>query len=228
MNPLENSTMKRLHIFPFLLTLVTVFSAQAADPALDQAIADVGHRWATIYYQTPDAQKDAAYTELITQVQQLAHDHPQDAEPIVGQALVLSSAAKTEGGLSALHKAKEARELLVSAEAINPSVMNGSIYASLGSLYAKVPGWPLGFGDKKQAKVYFEKALAIDPQSIDTNYFYADYLADTGDYAKSAEYLQRAITAPPRPGREDADAGRRQEAQTLLATVKKKSGVAAN
>ncbi|MDR2013403.1 MAG: TRAP transporter TatT component family protein [Rhodanobacter sp.] len=215
--------MTRLYILPTLLALATTFGAHAADPALDQTIADVGHRWATIYYQTPDKQKDAAYDELITQVQQLAHDHPKDAEPIVWQAIVLSSAAKIEGGLSALHKAKEARELLVSAEAIDPTVMNGSIYASLGSLYAKVPGWPLGFGDKKQAKVYFEKALAIDPHSIDTNYFYADYLADTGDYAKSVEYLQRALAAPPRPGREDADAGRRQEVQALLDTVKKKA-----
>jgi len=40
--------------------------------------------------------------------------------------------------------------------------LNGSVYNSLGSLYAKVPGWPLGFGDKKKAQAYFEKALAIN------------------------------------------------------------------
>jgi tetratricopeptide (TPR) repeat protein len=216
--------MKFPHIFLLSLTLTTAFEAYAADPALDQAIADAGHRWAAIYYQMPDKQKDDAYSELLTRLQQLAHEHPKDAEPIVWQAIVLSSAAKVEGGLSALRKAKDARELLISAEAIEPTVMNGSIYGSLGSLYAKVPGWPLGFGDKKQAQIYFEKALAIDADSIDTNFFYADYLADTGDYAKAMQYLQRAIAAPPRAGREDADAGRRQEAQTLLDAVKKKSG----
>ena len=102
--------------------------------------------------------------------------------------------------------------------------MDGSIYGSLGSLYAKVPGWPIGFGDKQKATAYFERALAQDPTSIDSNFFYADFLADQGDYAKSAEYLKRALAASPRPGREDADAGRRREATDLLAKLKEKHG----
>lgn len=216
--------MTRLRIPFLLLALATAFGVHASDPGLDQAIADVGHRWTAIYYHTPDEQKAAAYGDLLARTQQVAHEHPKDAEPIVWQAIVLSSAAKAEGGLSALRKAKQARDLLVAAEAINPTAMDGSIYASLGSLYAKVPGWPLGFGDKKQAQAYFEKALAIDPDAIDANYFYADYLADSGDYVKSAKHLKRAIAAPSRPGREDADAGRHQEAQSLLEMLKQKHG----
>ena len=37
-------------------------------------------------------------------------------------------------------------------------------------LYAEVPGWPIGFGDDKQAHAYFRKALAIDSGSMETNY----------------------------------------------------------
>jgi len=196
----------------------------AAQPTLEDAIADVGHRWAKVSYQTPEAGREAAFAPLITQAQQLAQAYPGRAEPLIWQAIVLASAAKAEGGLGGLSKAKEARDCLLAAEKINPAALNGSVYNSLGSLYAKVPGWPLGFGDKKKAQAYFEKALAINPNGIDPHYFYADLLADQGEYAKAADHLKRALAAPARPGREDADAGRRQEALHLLESLRQKHG----
>jgi tetratricopeptide (TPR) repeat protein len=199
-------------------------AALAAQPNLDDAIADVGHRWAKVTYHTPDSEKEAAFRPLIANARQLSQSYPGRAEPLIWQAIVLASAAKAEGGLGGLGKAKEARELLLAAEKINPTALDGSVYNSLGSLFAKVPGWPIGFGDKKKAKEYFEKALAINPNGIDPHYFYADLLADQGEYAKAAEHLRRALAAPARPGREDADAGRHQEALRLLETLRQKHG----
>ena len=196
----------------------------AAQPTLEDAIADVGHRWAKVSYQTPETGREAAFAPLITQAQQLAQAYPGRAEPLIWQAIVLASAAKAEGGLGGLSKAKEARDCLLAAEKINSAALNGSVYNSLGSLYAKVPGWPLGFGDKKKAKAYFEKALSINPNGIDPHYFYADLLADQGEYAKAADHLKRALAAPARTGREDADAGRRQEALHLLESLRQKHG----
>jgi tetratricopeptide (TPR) repeat protein len=199
-------------------------AGMAAQPNLDDAIADVGHRWAKVSYQTPEAEREAAFRPLITQAQKLSQTFPGKAEPLIWQAIVLASAAKAEGGLGGLSKAKDARDCLLAAEKINPAALDGSVYNSLGSLYAKVPGWPLGFGDKKKAQAYFEKALALNPNGIDPHYFYADLLADQGEYAKAADHLKRALAAPARPGREDADAGRRREALHLLETLRQKHG----
>jgi tetratricopeptide (TPR) repeat protein len=196
----------------------------AAQPNLDDLIADVGHRWAKVAYHTSDADKEAAYDALIGNAQQISQSFPGRAEPMIWQAIILASAAKVEGGLGGLRKAKEARDLLLAAEKINPSALDGSVYNSLGSLYAKVPGWPIGFGDKKKAQEYFVKALAINPNGIDPNYFYADLLADEGQYAQAADHLKRALAASPRLGREDADAGRRQQARLLLDTLKQEHG----
>jgi len=199
-------------------------AGMAAQPNLDDAIADVGHRWAKVSYQTPESEREAAFRPLITQAQKLSQTFPGKAEPLIWQAIVLASAAKAEGGLGGLSKAKDARDCLLAAEKINPAALDGSVYNSLGSLYAKVPGWPLGFGDKKKAQAYFEKALALNPNGIDPHYFYADLLADQGEYAKAADHLKRALAAPARPGREDADAGRRREALHLLETLRQKHG----
>ena len=200
------------------------FAAQAAQSGLDEAVAEVGHRWAKVSYHTPDSDKEAAFRSLVGEAEQVSQSFPDRAEPLVWRAIVLASAAKAEGGLGALSKAKEARDLLLAAEKLNPNAMTGSIYSTLGSLYAKVPGWPIGFGDKKKAKDYFEKALAINPNGIDVNYFYGDYLAGLGEYAKAAEHLQKALAAPARAGREDADNGRRQDVRSLLEEIKQKHG----
>ena len=208
-----------------LLLLAGLSAAAFSAPAnLDDAIFELAHHWAKANYQTADADREGAFRSAIGESQQLAQAFPGKAEPLVWQAIILSSAAKAQGGLGALSKVKEARDLLLAAEKINPNALDGSVYNSLGSLYAKVPGWPVAFGDKKKAKEYFEKALAINPNGIDPNYFYADLLADQGDYAKAAELLKRALAAAPRPHREDADAGRRQEVQHLLDNIKQKHG----
>ncbi len=64
----------------------------------------------------------------------------------------------------------------------DPDALHGSIYTSLGTLYAQVPGWPLGFGDNDNAKAYFNKALEVNPAGIDPNYFYAQFLYDQHHY----------------------------------------------
>jgi len=215
--------MKRRSLSRLVLAALSALAlAQAHAAPLDDAISDVAHQWAKANYETPDANKSAAFDTVIASARQVATTYPNHAEPLVWEAIALSSAAKAQGGFGALRKAREARDLLLSAEAIDPTVINGAVYTSLGSLYANVPGWPIGFGDKKKARDYLEKAIAVAPNDIDSNYFYADFLSSQGDYADAASYAKRALAAPPRPGREDADSGRRQEVQTLLATLRTK------
>jgi tetratricopeptide (TPR) repeat protein len=194
--------------------------AQADD--VDAAIAGIGHQWSAATYATPDDRKVATFESVLSDAKRIAQQFPDRAEPKIWEAIVLASLAHVQGGLGALGKAKQSRDLLLEAEKIDAKAMDGSIYATLGSLYANVPGWPIGFGDGKKARAYLDKAIQIDPSSIDSNYFYADFLVDQGDYAAAAQYLKRAIDAPPRPGREDADAGRRGEAQAMLAMLRTK------
>lgn len=47
-------------------------------------------------------------------------------------------------------------------------------------------------GDKETAKIYFDKAIEVKPNAIDTNYFLALYDIDNGDYEKAKERLETA------------------------------------
>lgn len=187
--------------------------------SLPDDLAALQHGWASAYYAVPEKQKNAAFESLEQQASALVARNAGRPEPLVWQAIVLSSHAKFAGGLGALSRIKQARTLLLDAEKIDATALEGSIYTSLGSLYAKSPGWPIAFGDKKQARVYLEKALTINPDGIDPNFFYGDLLLDLGDKSAARIHLQKALAAAPRAGREDADAGRRTEIQALLAKL---------
>jgi tetratricopeptide (TPR) repeat protein len=209
----------------FIIAAVTLMawlpSAYAA--TMDEAVANLQQQWAIIKYQTPDKDRQEKEISLLAdQAAQVSQGNPGKAEPLIWQAIIISTKAGIVGGLSALGDCKEARDLLLEAEKISPQALNGSVYTSLGSLYYKVPGWPVGFGDNKKAKEYLEKSLAMNPDGIDPNFFYGELLYETGDYAKSKATLEHGLNAAPRPGRELADKGRREEIQALLQKVNKK------
>tara|TARA_R110002020_G_scaffold226974_2_gene437544 strand:- start:76491 stop:77144 length:654 start_codon:yes stop_codon:yes gene_type:complete len=194
--------------------------AHADDAALNAQIAQLQSEWAEINYKITDHDtKLQRFEQLSTEADALVEAYPDRAEPMVWSGIVLSTRAGAQGGLGALGLAKKAKSRLEAAEKINPDVLNGSIYSSLGTLYAKVPGAPIGFGSKKKARAYLEKAVAISPDGLDSNYFYGDFLISTGAYEQAGKFLNRAKLAPPRPGREVADAGRQSEIAEDLTLV---------
>jgi len=187
---------------------------------LNEDIHKLQQDWAVANYQTDLSQTEAAFTKLSQQADSILSAYPNKAEPLIWKAIVLSSDAGKNGGLSALGKVKTARELLLKAEQINPAALNGSIYTSLGSLYYQVPGWPLGFGDDDEAQKYLQKALSINPQGIDPNYFYGDFLLEEGQYQEAISYFNKALKAKPRDTRPVADQGRRSEITKKLSLAK--------
>jgi len=199
------------------------FGPLAAANTPEDLIRPIQEQWAEIKYRQPEKQQAESYHALAVQAHRIVEANPRMPEVLIWEGIVLSSEAGAKGGLGALSLAKEARQRLDEALKLNDKALNGSAYTSLATLYAKVPGWPVGFGDKERAEEYFRKALAINPDGIDPNFFYGEYLADRGRPAEALPYLEKALKAPPRPGRELADSGRRQEIQALLAKLKKEN-----
>lgn len=220
---------ERVIMKKFLLPLLMWFSLGAmpsyadmpVDSAGSSALARMQTRWAEINYQLKGSKQEAAFEQLLEEAATFAQQHPDDAAILVWNGIIKSSYAGASGGLGALKYAKAAKADLEQAIALDPNVLNGSAYTSLGTLYFKVPGWPVGFGDDKKANELLRKALAINPDGIDPNYFYAEYLRDRRSYTAAEQYYRKALQAPARPGREVADQGRRAEIEAQLKEVQK-------
>jgi len=211
--------MKSLKLLCGALLLVLAAQTQAGDLSELQAYQE---RWAQIQYSSPKAAKEKEFEQLATQLETLSKQNPGRPEPLIWRGIVLSTWAGAKGGLGALGLVKEAKQLFEQAISIDAAALEGSAYTSLGSLYYQVPGWPVAFGDDKKAADLLSKALQINPHGIDSNYFYADYWLDQGDYAKAKPLFEKALQAPDRPQRPLADAGRRSEIREKLAMIEKK------
>ena len=187
-------------------------SLQAADTEPYLAFQQ---RWAEAQYQQQGDAQEQALASLADEVRAVSAARPDDLPLKTWAGIIVGSYAGAKGGLGALSLAEEAKADYEAVIAKDASVLKGSALTSLGVLYYKVPGWPLGFGDEERAAFMLQRGLNLNPEGIDSNYFYADFLVSQGKKEEAKSYLLKAKAAAPRPGREIADAGRQREIAVL-------------
>lgn len=211
--------MKTFPAFIHRLVLILALVSTGALADLGDDIQRLQIRWAEVNYELTGKTQLTAFESLIEDAESVTRNYPDRAEGWVWGGIIKSTYADARGGLGALKFAKASKADLETAMKLDPDALNGSAYTSLGTLYYNVPGWPVGFGDDDKAEELLKKALTINPDGIDSNYFYGDFLYGEKRYEEAREYLIRAQNAPPRPGRELADAGRQREIAARLADV---------
>lgn len=210
--------MRKMKVTAVLLAglLAAPLMSWAAD--VNETLARLQSRWAEVNYQLPEKQREAAFAELAAQAETEVRNNPAP-ELLIWRGIILSTYAGAKGGLGALDLVKASKASLEQALAKNDQALEGSAYTSLGALYYQVPGWPVGFGDDDKAQAMLSKALTLNPDGIDPNYFYGDFLYRQERYADARVALLKAQAAKPRPGREVADQGRQAEIKALLDKV---------
>ncbi len=205
--------MKTLLLLSLMIVIGFTSAASAADYQKLQS------DWAIVNYQTTKDRQSEAFEALAADAEKLVAENPDSPEIRIWYGIILSSWAGVDGGLGALSRVKEARRQLETALELDPMALQGSAYTSLGALYYQVPSWPVAFGNKKEAEKLLRQALEINPNGIDSNYFMGDYLFNQQRYDEARASLQKALAAPPRPGRELADRGRRLDIETLMSQM---------
>ncbi len=207
-------------VMSLYLPLSTSFAAQAGQQEMLQDVAALQSEWARIKYQVSDEKLQlSAIEKLEQQAEQTSAKYADFAEPKIWQGIILSTDAGIVKGLSALGKVKEAKKLFEASLEQNPTALNASAHTSLGSLYYQVPGWPIAFGSDDKAEQHLKAALEVNPDGIDANYFYADFLMESKRYDEAKHYFEKALSAKPRAERPIADAGRRHEIELAMAKL---------
>jgi tetratricopeptide (TPR) repeat protein len=187
--------------------------------AFEGEVFSLKNRWEHTVTEMPANQREETLKALASEAEQLASQHPNEAEVLIWQGIVLASYARERGGLGALSTAGDARDVLERAIEIDPTGGNGSAYVTLGALYDRAPGRPLGFGSSDTAERMFQRALELRPDGIDVNYYYAAFLKEEGNTQAAREHAQRAVNGTARENRQVSDEALRRDAEALLSQL---------
>lgn len=205
-----------------MISVLLFWATSLSFASAQQDLQLLQQNWLKTNYAADKKRQSEQFEQLIIQGEESLKRSPDSAELLIWQGIILSSAAGAQGGLAALSKVKQAKDLLEQAIEINGRALQGSAYISLGSLYYQVPAWPIAFGSDAKAKELLLRALSINPNGIDPNYFYGDYLYQQGEFKQALKVLHKALLAKPRAGRALADAARQAEVNSLLVKVQAK------
>ncbi len=177
--------------------------ARASDNrAMDADILVVAEEWAKIKYLSKDDSERKDKMEVLgAKADALVTKYPGRVEALIWDGIVTSERASLTWGLSALSHASRARDLLLEAYKMDPRALDAGAPTSLGVLYYRVPGFPLGWGDSDKARQLLEEAVKNAPNGRDAHYFYADFLFEQGEYRKAEEVLKIALALPKHPER---------------------------
>lgn len=192
--------------------------ARASDNrAMDRDILGIALRWEKIKFQEDGSADQFDHIDaLVKAAGLLVAKYPGRVEPLIWQGITTSEEAGMASMLHAMGYAKAARSILEKAYSEDPSALDAGAPTSLGVLYYRVPGFPLGFGDNKKARALLEEAVQLAPEGMDANYFYADFLMTQKQYAAADRVLKHALQIPVDSSRPLWDANRRAVIEQLI------------
>jgi tetratricopeptide (TPR) repeat protein len=208
-----------------LLIVGDLEKVQAAEnPALNAEILHLALDWEHVKFQIDDRDEQEKQMAVIAQhAADIAQRFQNRPEAMIWLGIITSEQASmaSENGspIKALGLAKKARDILENVEKIDAVTLDAGAPTSLGVLYYRVPGFPLGFGDKAMARHFLQEAIANAPNGLDANYFYGDFLYEQHEYSEAVKVLKRALALPAHPERPLWDRSRRLVIQELLAKM---------
>jgi tetratricopeptide (TPR) repeat protein len=210
---------RRTSYLSAIIGLALAISAHGSDAGAPGAdVKYLASEWAHIKYQIKDRQEQLKQIDALAREAAIVVDrNPGKVEPLLWDGIITSEEAAMASLVHKLGLATSARKLFERAEAIDGPGPKGAVAMSLGVIYYRVPRFPMGFGDIDKARHYLETAIALDPNGLDANYFYGDFLLKRGEVDKGKATLAHALEAPPDTDRPVWDAGRRAEVHALLA-----------
>ena len=198
----------------------------AGNPALNADILQVALDWEHIKFEVENAdEQEMKMAALAEHAGTLVQKYPNQPEPTIWLGILISEQAsmanENSSPVKALRLALKARDILTEAEKVDPMALDAGAPTSLGVLYYRVPGFPLGFGDKTKARHLLQEATTNAPNGLDANYFYGDFLFQQKEYPEATKVLKHALALPAHPERPIWDHSRRLVIQELLAKLPK-------
>ena len=215
----------RISLFSFIVLLMGSLctpSSQAAD-SLSPEVRRLQTKWEAIKFGVPEGDDQTKQMNALGEdADAVAASLPGMPEALIWDGIITSERASVASTFYALGFAKRARDILEQAYSLDPARLDAGATTSLGVLYYRVPGFPIGFGDKARARQLLEQAVKLAPNGLDAWYFYGDFLYTQNELPKADEVLRHALKIPQHPDRPLWDKNRRLVIEELLAKIEAK------
>lgn len=194
------SSMLKLSAFTLLMLTVNMATASS----LMDEINGIESDWAKVFYHSAktDDMAKKEYSRLIAKTQRLEIKYPDATEPIFWEANILASRAEHENIFTALASIETAKTLLKQVIQKDASTLGGAALITLGILYYEMP---LTYNRNSMAENHLKEALKINPNGVDPNYFYAEFLRSMDQAIAAIKYYKFALSATVRFEQQFAD-----------------------
>jgi len=184
-----------------LLVALSVCVQAAENPSLKSELLRLARDWEHVKLEVSERDdQEKQMANLAQRAGKIAEQYENIPDPIIWVGIITSeqaSLASANGSpMKALELATRARDILEKVEKTNPETMDAGAPTTLGVLYDRVPGFPIGFGDTARARYYLQEAIRSAPNGLDANFFYGDFLYKHGEQSEAARVLERALTLP--------------------------------
>jgi tetratricopeptide (TPR) repeat protein len=211
-------------IATILLVALSVRVHASENSSLKSELLRLAHDWEHVKLQVSDRDdQERQMASLAQRAGQIAKQYENVPDPIVWIGIITSEQAsmanENDSPIKALGLAKRARDILEEVEKTNPETMDAGAPTTLGVLYDRVPGFPIGFGDKARARYYLQEAIRSAPNGLDANFFYGDFLYKHGEQSEAVRILERALTLPELSNRPIWDRSLREAIRHILSEM---------
>jgi len=225
---MPNSIRVVVAVIVALLFAAEPLSIQAAEnPALNAEVMQLSREWERIKFHVANLdEQEKLMAVLVQKAQDIAQRYQNRPEAMIWVGITIGEQASIalENGspIKALGLARSAKDVLEKVEKIDPVALDAGAPSTLGELYNRVPGFPIGFGDKSKARHYLQEAIANAPNGLDANFFYGKFLYEQHEYVESMRILKRALTLPTLSSRPIWDRSLRLAITELLGKMQRK------
>lgn len=129
---------------------------------------------------------------------------PDDPDGLLWLAANLGAGALARGKLTALRVVPEVERTLLRLDAVAPRHEHAAAARALGRLYHQAPAF-ISVGSSAKARVWFERALALEPTFPGNQALAADFFADRGDRERAQALARAALAGAAREAGPDAE-----------------------
>jgi tetratricopeptide (TPR) repeat protein len=192
--------------------------AAAADPALYDAYWGIARGCVWAGNHVPPKERLAVFEKGKVAGEKAVQLKPDGIEGHYWLGVCLGRYGEERGVLKSLFLVDPIAKEMEAVLALDPKY--GDAQHVLGVLYRKAPGWPLSRGDMKKSLDFAQQAVANCPNVVLPRLGLAYTLLALNRPEAAKQELQTALTLPGPADRQPETVEDKQEAQTLLKTIK--------